>query len=441
VRFDDKTAGIQLHLAESVEPAPDLSYWTVRLREAEFSNGKPITADDVIYTIQRTLNPKTGAQAATVAQSIDAGNLKKLDNRTVRINLHFPDIAVPYELRQQGFAIIPTDFDPKKPIGSGPFKLSSFTAGQRGTLVRNDNYWVSGRPFLDGLEIIDFSDPGTTRLNALTSGQLDGVNQIAYNLVPEVEGASAIGLLVSPSFNYNTFEMRMDKPPFDDARVRQAIRLIADRQQIVEQAFSGTRFAFVGNDLPSHQDLMYDNSIPQRTLDIEQAKSLLKAAGQQNLIVELVVSDLAPGVVSTAQALAQQAKAAGITINVKTIADSATYFTNYYFQAPFKFDYFPTYDIWEDTNGAMLPGGSTNLSYWKDPEWLATYKKARSTPNEAERKALMAHCQQILWDRGTRAVFAYYRTADAYSKKFTGFYTSAGGRGLNGLHFETVGLA
>jgi peptide/nickel transport system substrate-binding protein len=442
VRFDDKTGGIQLHLAESVEPAPDLSYWTVRLNKAEFSNGKPITADDVIYTIQRTLNPKTGAQAATVAQSIDAANLKKLDSRTVRINLHYPDAGVPYELRQQGFAIIPTGFDPKKPIGSGPFQLQSFTAGQRGVLVRNDNYWVSGRPFLDQLEIVDFSDPGTTRINAFTSGQIDGANQIAYELVPGVEGASGIGLLISPSFNYNTFEMRMDKPPFDDTRVRQAIMLVADREQIVQHAFSGSRFAVVGNDLPSHQDPMFDHSVAQRKQDIEQAKSLLKAAGRENLTIELVVSNLAPGVVNTAQTLAQQANAAaGITININNIADSATYFTRYYFQAPFKFDYFPTYDIWEDTNGALVPGGSVNLSYWSDPEWLATYKKARGTPDTAERKALMAHCQQITWERGTRALFAYYRTADAFREKFTGFYTSAGGRGLNGLHFETVGMA
>jgi peptide/nickel transport system substrate-binding protein len=186
---------------------------------------------------------------------------------------------------------------------------------------------------------------------------------------------------------------------------------------------------------------MYDHSIPQRAQDIEKAKALLQEAGHENLNIELVVSDLAPGVVETAQVLAQQATAAGVTITVNNVADPATYFNNYYFQAPFKFDYFPTYDIWEHINGSLMPGGSTNLSYWKDAEWLALYKQARGTADSTERKDLMGKVQQIQWERGTQAIFAYYRTADAHSSRFTGFYPSAGGRGLNGLHFEDVGLA
>jgi peptide/nickel transport system substrate-binding protein len=438
VRYSDKTGDIELHLAESVEPSPDLTSWTVRLREAEFHNGKSLTADDVIYTIKRTMDPKTGAQAAAVGAVIDPKQVKKIDDRTVRFRLKWADISFPYLLRQQGFAIVPVGYDPKNPIGTGPFKYQSFTPGQQAVLVRNDNYWMSGKPYLDELHIVDFADPGTTRVNALASGQIDGANQIPFSLVRILDSASNVKVLVSPSFNYNTFEMRTDKAPFNDARVRQAIMLIADRQQIVDQAFGGSRFAMIANDLPSFQDPMYDHSIAQRTQDIAKAKALLADAGQQNLTVELVVSNTAPGVVETAQVLAQQAKAAGITINVNNVADSATYFNNYYFQAPFKFDYFPTYDIWSHTNGSLMPGGSTNLSYWNDPDWLSIYKQARGTADEAKRKELMAQAQQIQWERGTQAIFAYYRTADGYSRRYTGFYPSAGGRGLNGLHFENV---
>src|SRR5262249_12250220 len=157
-------------------------------------------------------------------------------------------------------------------------------------------------------------DPNTTRLNALTGGQIDGVDNMAFTLVPTVEAASGINLVVSPAHSGISFDMRMDVPPFDDVRVRQAIKLIAGREQIVEHAYSGSRFGVIGNDLPSPQDPLYDHSIPQRTQDIEQAKSLLKQAGREGLTVPLVVSPVTAGVVETAQVLAQQAAAAGVTI-------------------------------------------------------------------------------------------------------------------------------
>jgi peptide/nickel transport system substrate-binding protein len=163
--------------------------------------------------------------------------------------------------------------------------------------VRNENYWQSDFPYLDEFHIIDFADPGTTRLNALTSGQIDGAPLIPASSLPTVDGASSLKSIISKAYSFQTWEMRMDIPPFDDVRVRQAIRLIADRPQIIEHAFNGEKFATVANDWPSIQDPVYDHDIPQRTQDIEQAKSLLKQAGREDLTVELVVSNVVPGVV------------------------------------------------------------------------------------------------------------------------------------------------
>jgi peptide/nickel transport system substrate-binding protein len=250
-----------------------------------------------------------------------------------------------------------------------------------------------------------------------------------------------VKVIVSPSHNYQTWEMKIDAEPFDDPRVRQAIMLIADRQQIVDQAFGGDRFSTIANDLPSKQDPMYATSIPQRTQDIEKAKALLKEAGKENLTVELVVSPVQPGLIETATILAQEAKAAGVTININNVADSATYFSDYWFQAPFKFTYFPTYDIWSHITASLTVGGTSNVSSWADPEWQRLYEQARGTADAAKRLALMAQVQQIQWERGSQAIFAYFKTVDAYSTKFAGFFPSAGGRGLNGLHFDSIGLA
>jgi peptide/nickel transport system substrate-binding protein len=209
----------------------------------------------------------------------------------------------------------------------------------------------------------------------------------------------------------------------------------------VEQAFSGSRYASVANDLPAPQDPLYDHAIPQRVQDIEKAKSLLKAAGHEKLTIQLAVCDVAPGVVQTAQVLAQQAAAAGVTIKVTNIADAATYFDKYYFQAPFKFDYWPAWEIFEVWQTSLLPGGGVNLSYWKNPAWQKLVTQARGTLALTKRKEIMAEAQRIIWNSGSQGIFAFYNSIDAHAKGFTGFYPSMSGDGLNGLRFENVSLA
>jgi len=430
----------ELQLAEFFEPADDLSYWDVRLKDAEFHNGKPVTADDVIVSIQRVLDPKAGAALAGLMTSIDPKRLKKLDEKTVRIYLTRPDVNVPDPFGWPGSSIVPTDYDPKNPIGTGPFKFESFTPGRQSVFVRNDNYFVSGRPFLDELVMIGFADPGTTRINALSSGQIDGADHLPLNLVPTLQGNPDVNVIVSPSLGYHTWEMRMDVAPFDDVRVRQAIKLLADRQQIVDQAFSG--FGEIANDLPGKQDPVFASDIPQRNQDIEQAKSLLKQAGQSDLRTELVVSPgISPGVVETAQVLAEQAKAAGVTIEVNSIADAGTFFTKYWYQTPFKFSYFGTETLYEHIGYSLLPTSTYNISNWRDPTFIQLFNEANGTADEAKRKEIMGEAQQILWDSGTQAIYAYYRTPDAHTRQFTGFQPDLWGVGLNQLKFDDVGLA
>jgi peptide/nickel transport system substrate-binding protein len=435
----DEDGKLTPRLAEEYEPADDVRSWTVRLRDAEFHNGKPVTADDVIYSLRRVLDPKAGGSAATFLAAVDPKRLEKMDDRTVRIHLKYPDVSLPYGLRLQGAAIVPVDFDPKHPIGSGPFKLKSFNPGQQSAFVRNDNFWQSGKPYLDELQVVDFADPGTTRINALTSGQIDFVNRVPFNMVPQLEGRPDQNVLISKSYNYATWEMRMDKAPFDDVRVRQALMLLVDRDQVVEQAYSGSKFATVANDLSSRQDPLFNDSLPQRQQDIEQAKSLLKAAGRDGLTVELVVADVQTGLVQTAEVWAEQAKAAGVTIKVKKV-NSSEYFEKYWHQAPFKFDYWSTNPYWEFIGYALLPGAAYNISSWKDPQWVDLVTEARGTLDEAKRKELAGEAQKIQWERGTQGVFAYFFGADAHSKKFKGFEPSVLGY-ANGVRFEDVSVA
>lgn len=434
------SGGYELDLASVFEPSKDARSWTVRLHDAEWSNGKPVTADDVIFTLKRQLNKKTAAGAAPLAAAIDPARLKKLDKRTVRINLKYPDVYLREMLGSEDFTLMPVGYNPNKPIGCGPFKLQSFVPGQKSVLLRNDNFWKSGKPYLDRVEMIGFADPGTTRLNAFLNGQVDGIDHVSFSQVPLIASRKNLKVLVSESRGFVSWEMRVDTAPFNDVRVRQAMRLLADRDEIVKQVLGGTRFAKVANDIGGNEfDPMYLRTLPQRERDVERAKFLLKQAGQSDLTVELNVADAAFSVVDTATVLAEQAKDAGVTIKINKLPDVGTYWSKHFYQDPMKFDYWLTIstDFW--SRWSQLPGASYNASGYKDPKYAALIKAASTTLDAKKRKQLMADAQRLYWNSGSTAVYAFYKDVGAYSSKFAGMKPNVSSLGFQ--YLEDVYLA
>ena len=432
----------QNHLAEFLEPAKDLSYWDVRLHDAEFSNGQPVTADDLIFTLKRVLNPKSPGTDAAGITSIDINRLKKMDNKTLRMYLKVPDRTISLGFAIPGTSIVPQGFDPKKPVGSGPFTLQSFNPGRDTVFARNPNYWRSGWPFLDELHIVGFADPNATRMNALEAGQIDGVDNVQPSLVATIEGNPNVYVLITKSYSTNTYEMRVDVPPFNDVRVRRAMKLLANRPQIVEEALSGSRFGSVANDLFNPADPVFDHALPPVEQDIEQAKSLLKAAGQSDLRVTWYGGHFFPGAVETVEVLAQNAKAAGATINIHVVPDTTTYFSKYAFSTQFKFDYWTSAPIILFWRLSVLPTGSINYSHYNDPKFNSLVASYVAEPDFVKAKEYMAEAQQIYQPDGPQAIYAYKNGVDAYNPKFTGFaHVNVWGGGLNYFIYDSVGLA
>src|SRR5262249_3407283 len=128
--------------------------WTIRLRSGvEFSSGKTLDADDVLFTLRKTLDPATGAAAAGILSIVDVANCAKVDPLTVRIKLTRGAVNLPEML--SAMPVVPADYTEKKPVGSGPYIAQNFQPGIRTDLVRNDNYWQSGKPYFDELTVMD----------------------------------------------------------------------------------------------------------------------------------------------------------------------------------------------------------------------------------------------------------------------------------------------
>jgi peptide/nickel transport system substrate-binding protein len=211
--------------------------------------------------------------------------------------------------------------------------------------------------------------------------------------------------------------MAVTMPPFTDVRVRQAMRLIAGRPQLITVAQDG--FGAVGNDLYGKGLPEYADSIPQRDQDIEQARSLLKAAGMSDLRVTLWSSTAAPGMLESATAFAQQAQAAGVTINVNN-GPAGSYFGSQYLKQNFAQTQWLTAPIYNFIGQALAPTAPFNETHWHDPEWDSLLAQAEATVDEKARSDVYQSMQKILWDRGGYLVWGFYPIIDGVSRTVEG---------------------
>jgi peptide/nickel transport system substrate-binding protein len=434
-------------LADELSPNAKATQWTLRIKpHVSFHNGKRLTADDVIYTFRAILDPRTHASAAAGLASIDAAEMKKLDNRTVLIPCKTPFASLPEALAVPGYScIIPADFDPRKPVGTGPFKLKSFTStwqpgwerpGAQSTLVRNDDYWQPGLPYLDEVVITDYSDE-TSQVNSLIAEQVDVVNLLSADVIFQVQGQGK-RILISAGGGWNPFTMRTDSPPFNDARVRQAMRLLADRQQLLDLVFGG--HGTIGNDVFGIWAPEYDHSLPQRQQDIGQAKSLLKAAGHQGLTVDLVTADIAQGTVRAAQVFAQQALQAGVTINLRTVSVSEFYGTRY-LKWPLAQDYWYYNFYLPQVSLATLPASPYNETHFRNSAYDVLYQQAIATVDASKRAELAREMQRIDYTDGGYIIPFFPPVIDGYGTNVHGLIPSKAGLSLNGYNFSRVWLS
>jgi peptide/nickel transport system substrate-binding protein len=428
---------LEMLVAESIEPGKTPKEWTVRVKDGiTFHNGKPVTADDVIFSIRRILDPKDPKVGAASLGYINEKELKKLDNRTVRIPLEFANAGFPDDIGQYFNAIVPTDYDVKNPVGTGPFKYVSFTPGQQSVFDKYPDYWESGKPYVDKLTIIDFPED-TARVNALLGGQVDVIDNLPAAQVGSVKSNPNLRVLSSETGSWQPFTMRVDQAPFDDVKVRQAFRLIVDREQMVQQVLSGE--GSIANDLYARYDPVYASDLPQRKQDLEQAKSLLKQAGQEGMSVELVTAPVFQGIVEAAQVFAQQASGAGVKVKVRKV-DSGTFYGDNYLKWTFAQDFWASRAYLSQVAQGDLPDSPFNETHWKDPKFLDLIQQARAEVDDAKRKDILHEAQTMQYDQGGYIIPYFSNIIDAYSAKLGGFVEAKCGFPFGNYWLKNVGF-
>lgn len=428
-------------LATSAEPNKKATVWTIHLRHGiEFHNGRPFTADDVVWTMKSWAS-KTNFANPWFAGMIDFGRVRKVGRLTVEVPLHVPVAQFPSMLTGYNMAIIQNGASQKdvsqKGIGTGPYTMVSFKPGQHSLFKRNPNYWQHGKPYVDTFICDSSFTDQTARVNALLGGQINVAPAFPFTNAVALAKNKQVQILQAPGPNDCFFPMRVDKGPFADNRVRLAMRLIVDRPAMINGAFSG--LGTVANDLFGQDTEYYASSLPQRHQDIEHAKHLLKAAGHAGLTFNFPTADALPGFIEATTLFAAEAAKAGVKVNVQT-KDAGTYYTpaGGFTTRPISVDQVPTTpSLTFAYRNFFVPKAYVDETHWGDSHRAAnkllTEAVAATDPHRAEQ--LWLEVQKLQYEQGGCIVWGASNYVDAAANNVHGLKTTKASY-LNNMNFN-----
>jgi ABC-type transport system substrate-binding protein len=340
--YEAGTAKLITDLAEDFTISEDGKEYLFTLRKGvKFHNGREVTADDVVYSLNRVVNPKTQSPAQGFYKSIEGfdefsagkgdslSGVTKVDDYTVKIRLSEPDATMLHVLALNFSSVIPQEAVEKwgddyghHPVGAGPFKLTAWDLGQRLVLERNTDYFLAGVPYLDKITFQIGLEP-TVALLKLQQGEVDVLGD-------SIPPSRFVQIMKSPEWSkqvesgsdlqtgYITMNVKMK--PFDNVLVRKAVNMAINKERIVKMINNRAK--------PANQPLPptmpgYDQQYQGYPYDVEGAMALLKEAGlADGFETELYVMNVDPNP-RIAQSIQQDLAAIGIKADIKSLGQAS----------------------------------------------------------------------------------------------------------------------
>lgn len=440
VRYDNDLS-VQPDLATEWEASDDAQTWKFKIRQGvEFHNGKTLTTDDVIYSINRHRGEESDSIIKAWLEPIT--EIKKDGDDVIVITLNGPNGDLPFYFGDMHACIIPDGFtDFNNCIGTGPYKIKSFEPGVGMVAERFGNYYRDDIAHVDEVESFGIGD-NAARINALISGDVHFVTRVDPKLVDLVNGAPGVTMASAPGSRHITFPMMSDAPPFDNNDLRLAIKYMAERQSMVDSVLKG--YGAVGNDTPIGKlDKYYCADIPQREFDPDKAKFHLKKAGMEGATVTLHTSEAAggPPAPDLALHLSESAKKVGFNIEVqREPADG--YWSAVWMKRPFHMSNWmprPTADL--RFSLVHLSDAKWNESHNGTPELDALIIQARGMVDGPERKQAYCDIQKMIHDTGGSVIPVFTSWLDARAENLNGWSAHPVGEGDGFRIHETAWLS
>ena len=382
-------------LAESWSANSDATVWTFNIRKGvKFHDGSSLDANDVLYTFTRVLDPELASPARSAVKMIET--MKKIDDHTVEFSLNTPFADLPLTLMDYRLRVLPDgsgDTIARTGIGTGPFKLEKLDFQGITVLTANKDYWA-GEPGVARIELIAIPE-AQARLQAFMGGQLDILYRVTEQQKTMLEGSDRYNVVQVPTGNWRGLVFRTDVEPFNDPKVRKAMRLVADREALVQLVQGGA--GNVACDSPVAPDDQYRASFscPQ---DIEGAKALLAEAGYPDGIeIDVHVATLEPTWPTLGVAYQAQAAEAGIRVNVvQTPTDG--YWNRIWMKKSIAATRWKERPADQALHEIYLSTAKWNESFFKDTDFDELLATARRELNFEKRKALYVKAQKYLYE-------------------------------------------
>lgn len=427
------------YLLSEWEVSDDLKTWTLYLRKGiKWHNGRDFVADDVVHNFKHVLDEKTGSSVLgfmkaymldeyeeggeTHTRLWDANAIEKVDSHTVRLNCKVSQLAVPEHLFHYPLLILDPEeggtFGPGS-NGLGAFELVEHEVGKKSVLKARKDYWGDG-PYVDTLEFIDLGDDPATGIDALASKRVHGlqiadvVQLDALRLMPHVR------MYDLPTAETSVLRGKVTVKPFDDPRVRKAMRLATDPTTIQQLIDADLGLAAEHHHVcPIHPEYA---ELPVMKRDVDAARKLLSEAGYPDGIDLDKVDCIATPEweVNVAQAITEQWKEVGIRCKVNVLP--ATEFWKIWDKTPLGFTSWSHRPL-----GVMVlslayrSGVPWNESEYANPEFDRLLTEAEGLLDIDERREVMAKLETIMQDDGPIVQPLWRSVVAAMDRRVMGF--------------------
>ncbi len=451
IGHDNVSRGV---LVASWDATEDLRTWTFHIRKGvNWKSGRPFTADDAIWNLKHILDPKTGSSGlghfkSYMLNTIDTGEeddkgkpkktfelwdanaIEKVDDFTFKMNTKQPQLAVPEHLAGSPIQMLDPDEGGEIGPGSngtGAYDLVEVLTREKAVLKARGPHWSGVGPYADTLEFLDLEDDADAKFGALATGQIDMVRTLDVAYANRVKEHPDLVLNTLPSGQTLVGRMRIDHKPFDNPKVRKAMRLAIDSKRVAEIGFFGVGVPAENHHVcPVHPEYM---KLPFFEQNIPEAKKLLAEAGFPNGFETTIDTMNVPYILTTAQVMKEMWAKIGVTVNINTMP-------------PGKY-----WDIWKTT-----PFGYTTwthrplgvqvlaLAYRSDVRWNESaysnkefddlLDKAEGTFDVEARRKIVQRLEEIMQEDGPIVQPFWRPSIVAYNKRVKGFSAHPSNRTL-----------
>jgi len=415
--------GLEGRVAESFEGSDDATSWRFKLRNGiTFSNGQPVTSNDVVETIKRHSGEDTKSGALGLLRDIDTVTA---DGDSIVIGLKNPNADLPYYMQDYHLIIQPNggNDDPVAAVGTGPYILKDHEMGVRFVFEKNPNYW-GDYGYADTIEVIVIND-NTARVAALQSGQVDLIDRVPPRTAGLIDRAPNITVHSVPSAGHYVFIMHCDTAPFDNNDLRLALKYGINRQEMVDKILFG--YGQVGNDTPINGSYPLYTEFEQREYDPDKARFHYKKSGHDGSILLRTSGNSFTGAPDAAALFQQSLANADISLEIKREPDDG-YWSEVWNKQPFCTSYWggrPVQDQMFST--AYLSTADWNDTRFFNDQFDQLLTAARAEIDTAKRKKIYADMGMILRNEGGLICPMFNDFIDAQSERLAGWeYQSIG---------------